>query len=114
MGMIKAIQIIAEFKSEPEARGAFDFLISQDDCYAGRVYFNDTDGVWKVQTINAPGDEWHIGRELPESMSYVLCPTSLLAQMENAVTSVHQSFVDVSTITEYGLTQKLSNSIRVF
>jgi hypothetical protein len=30
------------------------------------------------------------------------------------IVEISPAFVDVSTITEYGLTQKLSNSIRVF
>lgn len=84
MPYIKAIQIAVECANENEARAAFGFLMSQDDCYCGRAYFSERDQVWKVQTINAPGDDWCIGAPLPESMSYVYCPTSLLLKMECA------------------------------
>jgi hypothetical protein len=84
MQYIKAIQIVADFTNEIDAVRAFGFLMSQDDCYCGRVYFNSITKKWMVQTINAPGDGWQIGGELPESMRYVLCPTSLLALMEVA------------------------------
>lgn len=84
MQMIKAIQVVADFTNETDALAAFGFLMSQDDCYCGRVYFNSNDKKWTAQTINAPGDDWKIGGELPESMRYVLCPTSLLHRMEVA------------------------------
>lgn len=84
MKMIKAIQVVADFKSKTDAELAYGFLMSQDDCFAGRVYHCLKSNKWTVQTINAPGDDWKIGGELPESMRYVLCPTSHLLQMEAA------------------------------
>jgi hypothetical protein len=84
MKYIKAIQIVVKYESENEACAAFGFLMDQDDCYCGRVYFDENDQVWVVQTINAPGDDFRIGAPLPESMRYVFCPTSLLLKMESA------------------------------
>ena len=37
-----------------------------------------------------------------------------MSQVETARAAMRASFVDVSTITEYGLTQKLSQAVRVF
>lgn len=84
LSYIKAIQIVVKYTSHNEAHAAFGFLMEQDDCYCGRIYFNENDHKWIVQTINAPGDDWRIGAPLPESMMYVLCPTSLLEKMESS------------------------------
>ena len=90
----------------------------QDACSALYLYFKRSNGA-------IPGDI-KIAVEAPEGYELAdqrrISPAWTAGQAENFVQSVYQHLpvlptagpVDVSYIKEYGLTRKLSNSVRVF
>jgi hypothetical protein len=74
-------------------------------------FWIDADGPWKDQLSYSPDTPKWDTKAMGESVAQL---AKVYPEVSQIVNRTCASFVDVSYITEYGLTQKLSNSIRVF